>query len=555
MAYYGIDLGTSTCLAARLEEGFDEGDYSLRCLRDNDDEESFPSVVSFLDNEQFLVGEKAIERLQTAPDSTVELVKIRLGKTDRIPVLIEGKTCEKTPQEITALLLKHLKNYPGQRIVDPVLTVPAIFDQSQKDATVQAGELAQIKITQLIEEPTAAIMYQVFDDYQKYGLDFFCGESEKNVLVFDFGGGTLDLSLIHLSLEEGAVKPSVLAVFGDSELGGNNIDFLFTRLILNRLVEVYPNDPFILEANEAFEDYYKGYKESNKLCFSDTVPTEVRSYVMRLKRELERVKISLSAKDNESIFLGRNYKPIPITRAAFERHILVESEIYDRIREAIQQIIARAPGTPVHEVLLVGGSSQIPYVHKLLLDSLQDVHMSEEAIKTSSDYKHAVAMGAAIQAALISGISVPPFRKNKCTSVLSRDIILHCGNQSYTIAQCGTPYPFVEERKQSFHISHALSESVPIRLTEKLEGQGQEKEICNYRYYLPLYYTDDEMIFSLNIDSAGLYQVTAKHVPTKEIVEFEASKMYSLSKDDYTAAATRVASLTDTTETKRSVFK
>lgn len=546
MAYYGIDLGTSSCLAARLEEGFEPGEFSLRCLHDAEGEESFPSVISFRDDKDYLVGEKAQERLLSDPDSTVELVKLRLGKKNTISVLIDGKWQEKSPQEITALLLKHLNSYREGGLQNPVLTVPAFFDQSQKDATMQASKLAETTVAQLIEEPTAAVMYQIFDDYQRLGTDFFEVKSAKNVLVFDFGGGTLDLSLIRLTLENDEVKPDVLAVHGDSDLGGNGIDFVFTQQVLDRLSRENPQSAFISQAKRAFDDYFENYKENNILLFPDDASLEVKSFVFRLKRETERVKISLSSRDREKIFVGREFSAIDITRDEFEKLVFDHSDLDERIQEAIQSILKKAWGQPIHEVLLVGGSSQIPYVQGAVLESLQEVHVKEDAIRVSSDYSHAVAMGAAIQAALIAGVSVKPFHKNKCTSVLPRDILLEFGKSRTVIAESGTPYPFEQEKTLRFSIPHALSDSVPLKMMEKMEdssGRSSEKLICDYRFYLPLYYTGDEMQISLNIDSAGLYQVQATHIPTKESVEFESHKSFSLSRKEFEDASARIASM------------
>ena len=550
MAYYGIDLGTSNCLAARFAEGLEDHEFILNCLRDEDGEDCFPSIVSFQSRDQYLVGEKAQERLYSAPDSTVELIKVRLGTTASIPIVIEGETTEKSPQEITALLLRHLCKSSGNRVTDPVLTVPAIFDQSQKNATMEAGQLAQTNITQLIEEPTAAIIYQIYDDYQKKGSDFFGVEKSKNVLVFDFGGGTLDLSLIQLTSDGEEVKPTVLAIHGDSNLGGNLIDFELTDKVLSQLASRRPDDVFIGQAHKAFEEYFGNYRTDHKLRFSDDVPTEIKNFIFRLKRELERVKISLSSQESERIFIGRGYEEIPITRKQFVQLAFGDTDLNNRIRTALQEIIKYSNNASVDEVLLVGGSAQIPYVQELIMDNFERVHLSREFIKTSSDYSHAVAKGAAIQAALSAGVSVPPFRHNRCTSVVARDIVLYCGNDGEIIAKSGTPYPFTEEKTRRFRIPHALATAVQIQIKERIDdGTGKivEKTISDFQYYLPLYYTDDEMLITFNIDSAGLYQVKAKHVPTNERVEFESHKAFALSESGYKAASTRIESMTDAT--------
>lgn len=360
---------------------------------------------------------------------------MRLGKAETIPIKACGQSIDKSPQEVTALLLRHLSSHFDKRISNPVLTVPAIFDQGQKDATMQAGRLAQTNIAQLIEEPTAAVLYQIFEEYRQNGTDFFGITNTKTVLVFDFGGGTLDLSLIRLTLEGNDIKPEVLAIDGDPGLGGNIIDFLFTKRVLDGLAKKYSGDSFVLRAQKEFDAYFANYRDKNILRFNDHVPYDIKTFIFQLKRTLEKVKINLSEKDRETIYIGRDYETVPITRRQFEKSVLeysgiTNADINERIRNALQRIIAKAPYTPVNEVLLVGGSSQIPYVQQLILDNFRSVHMNMNAIKTSSDHIHAVAMGAAIQAALNAGLSVPPFRKNKCSSVVARDIILNIGNTS-----------------------------------------------------------------------------------------------------------------------------
>ena len=197
MNYYGIDLGTSNCLISKVISNLDDT-FDVKCLTDDEGEDSFPSVVYFENEQNYKVGEKARKHLFTEPDSTVELIKIRLGKTHKIQVRTKNSRFEKSPQEISSYLLKHFNTIHSDNIENVVVTVPAFFDQNQKEATMQAGIIADIKPQSLIEEPTAAIMYHIFSEYKAKGINFM-NMPQKNVLVFDFGGGTLDLSLIELT--------------------------------------------------------------------------------------------------------------------------------------------------------------------------------------------------------------------------------------------------------------------------------------------------------------------------------------------------------------------
>lgn len=554
MPYYGIDLGTSNCLMARIEEGFDDGEYEIKCLKDSEMNEEFPSVVSFISQDEYIVGEAAAKRLSDYPDSSVELIKVRLGKTSAIQLVINGSYVEKSPQEITSLLLKHLVKSRGGCKTNPVLTVPAFFDQSQKNATKEAGELAGISPKQLIEEPTASILYQIFAEYNK-NKDVFQGLKEKNVLVFDFGGGTLDLSVIHLEYANGIVQPTVLGTGGDNSLGGNLIDFQFTETVIHILQRKYPKDEFIQTLSSSFDNYYQRYLEKGVLYFDSDVPEQVKNYIYILKRHLEQVKKELSYKERSTIQLFRNYESLPIDRKTFERYVLKNDELNltERILSAIIDLSNQIGHCTIHEVLLVGGSSQIPFIKNIILSSLASQHLPPDAVHLSEDFTTSVAKGAAIQAALLNGKAIPPFRNNYCRSVVSRDIYIDCGQKSNDtpFIERGTSYPFAEPKKQSVFIPHALSENVPIKLSELVrnpDGTLQKKEIADYLYYLPIYYTGDEIQVEMNIDEAGLYQIQAEHLLTGETVQFETKKAFSLSSDEMKAASSRVKKMEDRTK-------
>ena len=208
-----------------------------------------------------------------------------------------------------------------------MLTVPAFFDQNQKDATKQAGQLAGINIREMIEEPSAAIMYHLFSQYKEHGIDWFQRRGKRNVLVFDFGGGTLDLSLISVECEGEEVKPRVLFVGGDNELGGNIIDFVFVRHILEYLCLNYRDDGFIQEVKRAYEDYYDGYINHKRLRFPADVSPEIKNFILRLKRNLENVKIQLSTREETTIVFERIYAPLRLTRKQFEDVVLKDRKL------------------------------------------------------------------------------------------------------------------------------------------------------------------------------------------------------------------------------------
>ncbi len=547
MAHYGIDLGTSNCLVAKVTQNLDDS-FDVKCLPDDDGSESFPSVVYFENEKQYRVGNTALKSLYEKPDSTVELVKVRLGKTDKIEIQTGKTMFDKSPQEISSYILSHLNVIHHNQVRNAVITVPAFFDQSQKDATMQAGTIADMTPKFLIEEPTAAIMYHIFSEYKNKGLDFFEGKQDKKILVFDFGGGTLDLSLIGISLNDREVIPKVIAIGGDTELGGNIIDFIFAKVILKILKRNYDDDCFINDVYKAFDGYYDSYINHNKMRFADNVAPNVKNFIFRLKRNLEQIKMILSTSEKATIVFEGQYKPIEITREQFEQHVLMSDELNfrDRIETALNQISKKREH--ISEVLLIGGSSQIPFIKDIILETFEDMGITKNRIMLSNDFEQAVAKGAAIQAAISDGIPIPPFMLNKCESIVARDIELEHAGHSQLFVAMGTEYPFKKRKEFDLKIGHALSETVSLRLNEIIikSGQVEEKrQICNFEFYLPIYYTNDNITVYMNIDEAGLYQIEAIHNNTGETVEFEPHKRFSLSTNEIKLASLTAKTMVD----------
>lgn len=546
MAYYGIDLGTSNCLIAEVVKNLDET-FDVKCLSDDEGYESFPSVVYFKNEKEYKVGVGALEHLYSEPDSSVELVKVRLGKTNEIQITTDNNTFTKSPQEISSYILKHLNHLHSDQISNAVITVPAFFDQSQKDATMQAGKIAGLIPDFLIEEPTAAIMYHIFSEYKLKGSNFFGAKQEKNVLVFDFGGGTLDLSLIKLSNSEVEISPKVLAIGGDDELGGNTIDFIFTRIIIEKLVSDYPEDDFIQNVQVAFEEYYNHFILEHRLRFGEDVTDDIKNFIFRLKRNLEQVKIKLSCDLETIIVLEGQYRPISITRNSFEEMVLqsYELNIKDRVIAALNKISKNR--IPISEVLLIGGSSQIPFVKDMIVEAFEEMGITKDLISFSNDFEQAVAKGAAIQSAISQGVAIPPFMLNKCESIVARDIEIEHTGVSQLFIPMGTSYPFDRKKEFVLKIGHSLSETVSLKLNELVVKNDdiEKRQICNFEFFLPIYYTNDDITLFMNIDEAGLYQIEAIHNNTDESVEFEPNKRFSLSENEIKKASKLVNTMVD----------
>lgn len=548
-SYYGIDLGTTQCLAAQFQKNpFTEED-ELNCLvNPRTGEIELQSVVSFLSDNQYVTGVDAQKRLYSSPDSTVELIKVRLGNTKSIPVAIPnvGKI-EKSPQEIASLLIKSLKETREAKIDTALLTVPAFFNQSQREATKQAGRLAGIDTENqiMIEEPTAAIVYQIYEEYRQNGNTYLKDlRKGENILVFDFGGGTLDLSIVRISCNDDTVDSEVLFHGGDPNLGGNVIDFLLTDFILHRLNKKYPKDSDVLEAVEAFKPYLERYLQKHVLRFNEGISDHVKQNIFITKRYAEECKIRLS--NEESVMVRTPFpkcKPMEITRHDFETAILNNEKLNlrERIEDVLDPITKR--NIQLHRVLLVGGSSQIPYIKEIILKTFDSFGIMDERIRPSYDCMHAVVLGAAIQQALRNGESIVPFRNNYCRNIVSRDIMLSYGNnQIQPFVTTGKVYPFVKDEEKTIIIPHALSENVSFALYEKIREGKKEvyRLISSYDYYLPIYYTGEKISVYLNIGDDGLYQVSAVYEPTGEKVDFETKKENMLSDEQMEQAEKRV---------------
>lgn len=528
MNAYGIDLGTSTCLVAEVVENYD-GTIDIECLSDADGNESFPSVVYFEDDNRYKVGAAAVGKLVDAPESTVELVKIRLGKTKEIEVKIDNKMCKKSPQEICSYMLAHLRSLHEDKIDEAVLTVPAYFEQVQKDSTNEVGAVADIKITEMIEEPVAAIMYHLFIEYRKHGINWLSKQDGKNILVFDFGGGTLDLSLINLETDGKELRPTVLHMGGSNKLGGNTIDFVFTKYAIDYLEKMNPQDEFVKEVVAAYNHYYNDYITKGTLKFKEGVSRKVKTYISLLKQDVEQVKCSLSDAKEDIVSFENSYIPMKITRKEFEECILKHRTL--NIKREIQMVLEEVceKGHNVDEVLLVGGSSRIPKLREIIIDVFKGMDVTEDDIMFCDEYDRAVAKGAAIVAAIEKGIQIEPFYKNRCRSIVPRTIQVKTINTTKEFIKEGTEYPLI--RNYDIKVEHALSEEVNIKLVETIKvskTKCEEREICKLTFFLPIYYTGDDVQVSMSIDKTGMYQIKAIHKVTNEQVEYQPERLYAL---------------------------
>ncbi|PKS06780.1 hypothetical protein jhhlp_006854 [Lomentospora prolificans] len=376
----GIDLGTTySCVGIFRDDRCD-------IIANDQGNRTTPSYVAFTDTER-LIGDAAKNQVAMNPKNTVFDAKRLIGrkfndaevqadmkhfsftvKDDKggkpvVEVEFKGETKQFTPEEISAMILTKMRetaeSYLGTTVSQAVITVPAYFNDSQRQATKDAGLIAGLNVLRIINEPTAAAI--------AYGLDKK-HEGERNVLIFDLGGGTFDVSL--LTIEDGIFE--VKATAGDTHLGGEDMD--------NRLVQHFINE----------------FKRKHKKDLSSNARA-----LRRLRTACERAKRTLSSSAQTSIEIDSLFEGIDfytsITRARFEE---LCQDLFRSTLQPVDRVLsdAKIDKSNVHDIVLVGGSTRIPRVQKLISD-----YFNGKEPNKSINPDEAVAYGAAVQAAILSG--------------------------------------------------------------------------------------------------------------------------------------------------------
>ncbi|MEM2785468.1 MAG: molecular chaperone DnaK [Candidatus Nitrosotenuis sp.] len=484
----GIDLGTSNSAAAVMMGG--KPVLIPAAEGTSIGGKAFPSVVAFTKDGQLLVGEPARRQAVTNPDNTIIAAKRKMG-SDHI-FKVQGK--EYKPQQISAFILQKIKKdaeaFLGEKVEKAVITVPAYFDDNQRQATKDAGTIAGLDVVRIINEPTAASL--------AFGLDK-AGQDMK-ILVFDLGGGTLDVTI----MEMGGGVFEVLSTSGDTQLGGTDMDKVLIDYIVNEFRKTTGID----------------------LTKDSTAMTRVREAAEKAKIELSTVmetdiNLPFISYDPSS---GPKNLELKLTRAKFEDLI---RPIVERCRTSIDNALRDAKLSPsdISKIVLVGGPTRIPFVKKFVGDVIG------KSPESGVDPMEAVAMGAAIQAGIIAGdvtsdivlLDVTPLTLGVETLGGLREPLIE---RNTTIPTSKTKIFTTAADNQTAVTIHVVQGERPMAADNVSLGSFNLTGLPPAPRGIP------QIEVKFDIDANGILNVTAKDLGTKKEAKITIQAGSKLSKDE-----------------------
>ena len=477
----GIDLGTTNSCVSVIEGG------EPVVITNSEGSRTTPSVVAFTKDGERLVGQLAKNQAVQNPDKTVISIKRHMGSDYKVD--IDGK--KYTPQEISAMILQKLKGdaeaYLGEKVTDAVITVPAYFTDSQRQATKDAGQIAGLNVQRIINEPTAAAL--------AYGID---KEEDQNIVVYDLGGGTFDVSVINI----GDGVQEVLATAGNNHLGGDDFD----QRIIDWLREEFKKSDGIDLSNDKFA-------------------------MQRLKDEAEKAKIALSNSTTVNISIpyitadatGPKHLNVTLSRAKFND---LTSDLVEMTMGPLKQAISDSglDKKDIHKILLVGGSTRIPAVQ----DAVKNFIGKEPFKGINPD--ECVAIGASIQGGVLN---------KEVQGIVLLDVaplslgIETAGGICTRMIERNTTIPTKETKVFTTYADNQPSVDINVLQGER-EFARDNKSIGNFRLdgIAPAPRGIPQIEVTFDIDANGIVNVTAKDKGTGKEQHISITASTNMSKED-----------------------
>ena len=481
----GIDLGTSNSAAAALIGGRPAIIPSAEGASIGG--KAFPSIVAFTEDGQRLVGEPARRQAVTNPEGTVMAIKRKMGTDHR--VTIRDKSF--TPQDISAFILQKIKQdaeaHLGDKVEKAVITVPAYFNDNQRQATKDAGEIAGLEVVRIINEPTAASL--------AYGMD---KKGDQKILVYDFGGGTLDVTIMELG--DGVFE--VKSTSGDTQLGGTDMD---DKLIDHIADEFQTKEGIDLRTDKTANQRLREAAEKAKIELSTTMQTTINLPFITANQA------------------GPKHLEMTLTRAQLEELVM---PIIVKTRQPIEQSIKDAGLTTsdISSIIMVGGPTRMPVVQKFVSDIIG------KKVESSVDPMECVAMGAAIQAGVLEG---------DVKDVLLLDVtplslgIETLGEVSTKLIERNTTIP--TKRNQIFSTAADNQTSVEIHVLQGERAMSKDNTTLG-RFTLvgipPAPRGIPQIDVTFDIDTNGIIHVSAKDLGTGQEQKITITAPHKLSEDE-----------------------